>query len=45
LLNVFCATGGVVSPPTITSQTAGSFVVNQPSPATNFKYYYWILSQ
>jgi hypothetical protein len=45
LLNIFCATGGVVSPPTITSQTAGSFVVNQPNPAASFKYYYYILSQ
>jgi hypothetical protein len=45
LLNVFCAAGGVVSPPTITSQTAGSFVVNQPNPGASFKYYYYILSQ
>ena len=45
LLSVFCATGGIVSPPTIISQTAGSFVVNQVQPGANFKYYYWIVSQ
>mgnify|MGYP006992594135 CR=1 FL=1 len=45
LVSINNTNGGVVSPPTITSQTAGSFVVNQPTPQPGSRYVYYILQQ
>ena len=45
LCSVYNTNGGVVSPATITSQTTGSFVVNNPSPQVGNRYAYYILQQ
>jgi hypothetical protein len=45
LVSMYNANGGVVSPPVITSQTAGSFVVNNVTPQTGSRYVYYILQQ
>ena len=45
LLSVYNTNGGVISPAQITSQTAGSFVVNNPSPQVGNRYAYYIIQQ
>lgn len=45
LVSMYNTNGGVVSPPTIVSQTAGSFVVNNPSPQVGNRYAYYIIQQ
>jgi len=45
LVSMYNTSGGVVSPPVITSQTAGSFVVNNVQPQAGNRYAYYILQQ
>ena len=45
LVSMYNVSGGVVSPPVITSQTAGSFVVNNVLPQAGNRYVYYILQQ
>jgi len=45
LLSIYNTAGGVVSPGVVTSQTTGSFVVNNVQPQAGNRYVYYILQQ